>query len=167
VHDPGYLVPSTVADPFGFLLAYPDEREVEGRNDVMTFTGDVLETPMDLVGPVTVTVCVSSDAPSIPVFAKLVDVFGDGSAHMLLSGRSLVLDPDGRPTEIYLGDIGYRIGAGHRLRLHIAASDFPLFAWHPGTEENPWESTQGSRRGMTLGTTRARSSSVSFLVLER
>jgi putative CocE/NonD family hydrolase len=167
IHDPSDLVPSTVADPFAFLRAYPEERDVEGRDDVMTFTGDALGEPMDLVGPVTVTVSVTSDAPSIPIFAKLVDVAGDGSARMLLSGRSLLRDPDGRPTEIYLGDIGYRLRVGHRLRLHVAASDFPLFAWYPGTEEDPWEATKASDRGVGMRTTDPLCSFVSFSILAR
>jgi hypothetical protein len=41
---------------------------------------------------------------------------------------------------------------GHRLRLHIAASDFPLFAWHPGTDENPWLATRSMPRQIRLDT---------------
>ncbi|MFD5259176.1 CocE/NonD family hydrolase C-terminal non-catalytic domain-containing protein [Streptomyces bobili] len=33
---------------------------------------------------------------------------------------------------------GYRLKRGHRLRLHIAGSDYPEFALNPGTAENPW-----------------------------
>jgi predicted acyl esterase len=27
---------------------------------------------------------------------------------------------------------------GHRLRLQVASSDYPLYLPHPGTAENPW-----------------------------
>jgi uncharacterized protein len=27
---------------------------------------------------------------------------------------------------------------GHRLRLQIASSDYPLYVPHPGTTESPW-----------------------------
>ena len=37
-----------------------------------------------------------------------------------------------------MGHTGYRVQRGHRLRVHIASSDFPEFVPHPGTDENPW-----------------------------
>ena len=50
--------------------------------------------------------------------------------------------PDaGAPAEVYLGHTGYRVEPGHRLRLHVASSDFPVFLPHPGTAENPWDAT--------------------------
>lgn len=143
-HDPADLVPSTVVDPFAFLHEYPDEREVEGRDDVLTFTSDELDAPLDLAGPVSATLGLGSSAPSTGVFAKLVDVFPDGSARMLVRGQALVTEPgDGRPAQVELGHTGYRVQPGHRLRLHLASSDFPLFIWHPGTADNPWLATSG------------------------
>jgi len=151
-HDPEDLVPSTVADPFAFLRQFPDERVVHDRSDVMTFTSDPFDAPLDLAGPVRVTVAVTSDAPSIPVFVKLTDVAPDGTARMLLRGDVLIGGPDGRPVEVLLGHLGYRVQPRHRLRVHIAASDFPLFAWHPGTAENPWHAIRSVPRAIHLDT---------------
>ena len=36
-----------------------------------------------------------------------------------------------------------------RLRLHLAASDYPRYLWHPVTGENPWQTTQGQRDEQT------------------
>jgi predicted acyl esterase len=141
VHDPFDLVPSTVVDPFAFLHEYPDEREVESREDVVTFTSDPFATPLDLAGPVSVTLSLDTSAPSTGIFAKLVDVFPDGASRMLVRGQALVTDPG--PAEVELGHLGYRMLPGHRLRLQLASSDFPLFMWHPGTAENPWTATSG------------------------
>ena len=41
-----------------------------------------------------------------------------------------------------LGSVGYRLRAGHRLRLTIAASDSPEFVVAPGTGEPRWLATR-------------------------
>jgi predicted acyl esterase len=152
-HDPDALVPSTVADPFAFLHEYPDERDVEGREDVLTFTTDELPTPLDLAGAVSAALRVRSTAPSTALFAKVLDVFPDGSSRMLQRGQALVTDTQsGGPTTVELGHLGYRVQAGHRLRLHVASSDFPLYLWHPGTKENPWTATSGRASEQRLRT---------------
>ena len=66
----------------------------------------------------------------------------DGRAHALLFGqRSSTRRAPERTAEVYLGHTGYRVAPGHRLRLHVASSDFPVFLPHPGTAENPWDAT--------------------------
>ena len=143
VHDPLDLVPSTVGNPFAFLLEHPDERTVEHRPDVLTFTSEPMAEPLDLAGPVSVTVGVGSTAPSTAVFVKLVDVRPDGEAVMLTRGQVLVRRPDAsRPVQISLAHAGYRVPRGHSLRIQLASSDFPLYLWHPGTAEDPWEATE-------------------------
>jgi putative CocE/NonD family hydrolase len=152
-HDPADLVPSTIVDPFSFMSEYPDERDCSRRDDVLTFTTDELDEPIDLTGPVSASLSVTSTAPSTAVFAKLVDVFPDGSARMLQRGQALVSDTaSGRPTEVTLGHLGYRVQRGHRLRLQIASSDYPLYLWHPGTSENPWTATSGTPSEQRLRT---------------
>lgn len=151
VHDPADLVPSTVVDPFSFLRAAPDERAVAGRADVLTFTTDPLDAPLDLVGPVTVRVAVGSTALSTALFAKLVDVAPDGSALMLTRGQRMLRDPDpARATDLDLAHVGYRVPAGHRLGLQLASSDFPLYLPHPGTDEDPWRAVNGRPSEQTL-----------------
>jgi len=139
VHDPADLVPSTIVDPFSFLLEYPDEGRVVARPDIVVFTGEVLPAPLTLAGRVAVHLWVGSDGPSMCVHVKLVDVAPDGGSHILLYGRDRVEWPgESTPVEVYLGHTGHRIPAGHRLRLQIASSDYPLYVPHPGTAESPW-----------------------------
>ena len=151
VHDPGDLVPSTVVDTFSFLRECPDEAAVAGRPDVLTFTTDTFDQPLDLVGPVSVQVCIASTAPSTAVFAKLVDVAPDGSALMLTRGQTMVRSPEpSRSVSIDLAHIGYRLLPGHRLRLQLASSDFPLYLPDPGTGEDPWRAVTGRPSEQTL-----------------
>ena len=151
VHDPADLVASTVADPFSFLRALPDERSVGDRADVLTFTSQVFDGPIDLAGPVSLLVGVGSTAPSTALFAKLIDVDSDGSALMLTRGQLVVHDPDpSQPVRVDLAHVGYRLLPGHRLRLQLASSDFPLYLPHPGTAEDPWQATAGRPSEQTL-----------------
>jgi len=139
VHDPADLVPSTIVDPFSFLLEHPDEGEVAARPDVVVFTGEPLAAPLTLAGRVAAHLWVGSDGPSMCVHVKLVDVAPDEASHILLYGQELVERPGGSTSvEVYLGHTGHRIPAGHRLRLQIASSDYPLYVPHPGTGESPW-----------------------------
>jgi uncharacterized protein len=139
VHDPADLVPSTIVDPFSFLHEYPDEGEVAARSDVVVFTGEVLSAPLTLAGRVVAHLWVGSDGPSMCVHVKLVDVAPDGGSHILLYGQELAEQPgESRPVEVYLGHTGHRVPAGHRLRLQIASSDYPLYVPRPGTGESPW-----------------------------
>jgi uncharacterized protein len=151
VHDPADLVPSTVVDPFSFLRELPDERRIADRTDVLSFTSEVFDRPLDLAGPVSLLVGIGSTAPSTAVFAKLLDVHPDGSALMLTRGQVTIRDPDpSRLVRIDLAHVGYRMLPGHRLGLQLASSDFPLYLPHPGTAEDPWHAVAGRPSEQTL-----------------
>jgi predicted acyl esterase len=168
VHDPENLVPSTLVNPFEALHDYPDERAIESRPDVLTFTTPVLDEPLTLAGRVVAHLHVSSDAPSMYLHVKLVDVHADGRAHALLFGQRVVESAAGSaPAEVYLGHTGYRVRPGHRLRLQVASSDFPVFLPHPGTAENPWDATATRTNRQTLATGGDTPSHVSLTTLPR
>ncbi|MHB1433193.1 MAG: CocE/NonD family hydrolase [Streptosporangiaceae bacterium] len=139
VYDPEDLIPSSVPNSFAFLHEYPDESATAARPDVLTFTSEAADGPLDLAGPVDLHVAVTSTAPSTYVFAKLLDEAPDGSARMISRGQAHLADGAGDwLARIEMGHAGYRLGPGHRLRLTIASSDFPEYMRHPGTDENPW-----------------------------
>jgi putative CocE/NonD family hydrolase len=165
-HDPDNLVPSTVTDPFAFLREFPDEQTVQARPGVLTFTAEPSSRPLDLAGPARLRVHVGSSATSMHLHAKLADVAPDGTARMLIRGQAHVQDPDpGKAVEISLGHTGYRLQPGHRLRVHLACSDYPLYMWHPGTAENPWHATRGQPNEQTLVTGGSAPSHLSITVL--
>jgi len=166
VHDPADLVPSTVTDPFAFLREFPDERQVHKRDDVLTFTTEPVGTPLDLAGPLSATLSLHTTGPSMHVHLKLCDIAPDGSAHMLTRGQTLARNSDpGRAVTVALGHTGYRLQRGHRLRLQLASSDFPLYLWHPGTGENPWTATKTQQNEQTVHTGGGTASCLSLSVL--
>ncbi|WP_448719622.1 CocE/NonD family hydrolase [Microbacterium natoriense] len=138
-HDPDDLVPSSAPDAFAFLLALPDEAPVGERADVLRFDGPVLEADVDLAGPVTARVRVNSDGPVMDCFIQLLDVAPDGSALRIARGQLQLHDAAVAETlQIDLGQIGYRLRTGHRLRVHVSSSDYPEFLPQPGTGADPW-----------------------------
>ena len=114
-----------------------DQRSVEARADVLVYTGPVLEQPLEVTGPVSALLSVSSSAPDTDFTARLVDVFPDGRAINLCEGvlRARYRNSIERPRLMKSGevcelaiDLGPTANVflpGHRVRLDISSSNFP------------------------------------------
>ena len=109
------------------------------RPDVLVFTSEPLQAPLEITGPVRVELWASSSAVDTDFTAKLVDVRPDGYAMNLLDGiiraryRNSASSPEpmepGRPYrfEIDLWATSNVFLPGHRIRLEISSSNFPRF----------------------------------------
>lgn len=153
-HNPADLVPSSVPNAFAFLLHRPDEADLGDRDDVVVFSTEAFVRDVDLTGPVRAFATVSSDGPVMDVFVRLLDVAPDGRALRIARGQVQVTDVTiPASVEIDLGQLGYRVTASHRLRVHVSSSDFPEFIPQPGTGEEPWGATEMSinRQHLTIG----------------
>ncbi|MFG2731595.1 CocE/NonD family hydrolase [Streptomyces canus] len=149
--DPSNPLRSAAPDPFAFLAAYPDESAAAARSDVLASRSRTRTEPLDLAGPITLTLRIDTTAPSTDVFAKLYDVDPTGAAHMIARGQTHIAAPD--PLDemrIDLSHTGYRIAPGHRLQVHLTSSDFPDYLPHPGTDDNRWLATHHVTSTQTL-----------------
>lgn len=152
-HDPSDPVPALEGESVAGWFRRPDERQTQVRDDVLTFTTEPFREPLDLAGPLIAELVVTSPHVGGQVMAKLCDVYPDGPARRIADGASLVDSrPDGAVTRVELGDSGYRVREGHRLRLEVAASAYPRYALHLGTLADPWTSTTARSTEMALGT---------------
>lgn len=143
IHDPGALVPSSVPNAFAFLMDQPDEAPIGDRDDVLVFTGTASGTNLDLVGPVRARARIHSDGPVMDFFVRLLDVAPDGTALRIARGQVQLADTAAPAVvDIDLGQLAYRLTAGHRLRLHVSSSDFPEFIPQPGTGQDPWSAVE-------------------------
>ncbi|MBV9093227.1 MAG: CocE/NonD family hydrolase [Streptosporangiaceae bacterium] len=157
--EPGDVPPATFvydpADPTpsagGPLLQPPgkqvDNRAIEARPDVLTYTTDPLPAALELVGPVTARVHVRTSQPYADVFVRVCDVDANGVSRNITDGiRRLdpltVPAPDARlgddgvvALEVELYPTAYRVRAGHRLRVQVSGGAFPRFARNFGTAE--------------------------------
>src|SRR5262245_24392618 len=63
-----------------------DQRSIERRDDVLVYTTPTLTEDVEVTGPVSVELYASSDAPDTDFTGKLVDVWPNGYAEILLEG---------------------------------------------------------------------------------
>ncbi len=137
----------------GFFGSEVDGRRTADRGDVLVFETEPLAEDVEVIGPVSARLWVSSSAPDTDFTAKLVDVyppsedFPEGFDLNVTDGILRARYRDSRqseslmtPGEIYELEItlfptANRFGAGHRIRLEISSSNFPRFDPNPNTGE--------------------------------
>ena len=119
-----------------------DNRGLEARPDVLTFTSEKLEQDLVIIGPLRLSLFVSSNRPTFDIFARLCDVYPDGSSMNITDGflrllpEMAVPDSDGvLQITIELSPTAYRFARGHNLRLQVSSGAFPRFDRNPGTIE--------------------------------
>lgn len=145
-HDPDDLVPTVgMAHVLTELLIPPDDSVLESRDDVVVLTSSPFEVPVDLVGQVLANLQVASTDSEMHVIVRLLDVYPDGRTRRIRDGAALVRDATSEPhVRVDLGQTAYRMRTGHRLRVHIASSDFPRYLPLFGEGIDPWTATSGT-----------------------
>jgi putative CocE/NonD family hydrolase len=148
MYDPNDPVPTcggTTLLALGGAAGFKDQREIEARPDVLTYTSDVLDDEIEVTGDVKLTLFASSSARDTDFNVKLVDVHPDGHAYNVADGvvRARFRESLENPTLITPGEvIEYSIDMwstahaflpGHRIRLSVTSSDFPRYDRNPNT----------------------------------
>jgi putative CocE/NonD family hydrolase len=107
-----------------------DQREQESRNDVLVYSTEVLEQDVTVIGHPELTLFSAADRPTSDLVARLVDVRPDGSAINVADGNLRVswTESDGvRELPVPMSPTGIRFAEGHRIRLEVAGSSFPMY----------------------------------------
>ena len=153
VYDPGNPVPtiggSMCCDGKDVPNGIQDQRPDERRSDVLVFSTPVLRKDLNVTGPVSMTLYVSSTAPDTDFTAVLVDVAPDGVAHNIAEGivRMRYRDSFTKASFMTPGQI-YKVNldmwatsnvflAGHRLRVDVSSSNFPRWDRNLNTTQSP------------------------------
>ncbi|HWM02447.1 MAG TPA: CocE/NonD family hydrolase, partial [Actinophytocola sp.] len=117
-----------------------DQREEDGGS--LVFETEVLSEPCEILGAPVVRLDVCADRPIAMVAARLSDVAEDGSATRVTYGllnlthrdsheQPAPLEPGRRyQVEIPLNGVAQSFPAGHRIRLSLSTSYWPL-SWPP------------------------------------
>jgi putative CocE/NonD family hydrolase len=129
-----------------------DQREASGRTDVLTYTSEVLTTPLHIAGQPIANLVASTSGTDSDWVVKLIDVYPDEVAdHPNLGGYQLMIAADifrGRyresfsaPKAIEAGKpLKYRFALppanhvflpGHRIMVQVQSSWFPLYDRNP------------------------------------
>ncbi len=120
-----------------------DQRPIEARPDVLTFTTDALAQPIAVMGRVTCTLWVEADTLDLDLAVRLTDVHPDGRSMLVLDGirrarsrcgddTECLLTP-GEPTSLAvdLWSTAIVFNAGHRIRIDVSGTNAPRFEVNP------------------------------------
>ncbi len=119
-----------------FAPGVKDQRTIEARPDVISYTSEPLTQDTEVTGRIVVKLWASSDAPDTDFVARLVDVHPDGFARNLADGIIRARYRNGekpelmKPGQVYeftidLWSTANLFKAGHSIRLDITSSCFP------------------------------------------
>jgi putative CocE/NonD family hydrolase len=152
LYDPSNPVPTRGGSCCGRDIAV-DQRDVEARRDVLSYTTPVLERPLTVAGPVEVSLFVSSSAKDTDFHVKLVDVYPDGKAINLADDALRARYREGFSKKVWMrrGEVyeirlsnmltGAHFPAGHRIRLDVSSSNFPAYERNLNTGGNNFDET--------------------------
>ena len=127
-----------------------DQRPNEARADMLVYTGAPLAADLEVTGPIVLRLWAKSSARDTDFVGRLVDVYPDGRAINITEGvvRARFRHGDWAHPQLLAPDeiAEYTIDllctsnvflAGHRLRLEVTSSNFPLWDRNLNTGDNP------------------------------
>jgi uncharacterized protein len=144
-YDPASPTPSLGGPVLLERAPVVDNRPLEVRDDVLTYTSEPLEADLDVIGPVTVELHARSSLDHFDLFARVCDVQRSGlslnvtdAIARIAPGGSFERGSDGVTRVAFsLWPTAHRFAAGHRLRLQVSSGAHPRYARNPGTGEDP------------------------------
>lgn len=113
------------------------------REDVLTFAGDVIETPFSIAGPVKVSLDLSLTSTDADIIVKLIDVLPDGRQMLVrwdvfpvryrhgLSCPCATNPGEDIKVEFVMNDAVHKMNTGHKLMIQIQSSCFPTVNMNP------------------------------------
>jgi uncharacterized protein len=137
-YDPADPTPAVGGSSSSAMNAGPkDNRELERRADVLTYTSEPLQSALEITGPVTAELFVSSSRPHSDFFARLCDVDPRGRSVNITDGliRLTAAAPQPQQIRVDLWPTAHRFHPGHRIRLQVSGGAHPRFARNTGSGE--------------------------------
>jgi putative CocE/NonD family hydrolase len=149
-YDPGNPTPEKLDSNRVWETGPANRVAIEQREDVLVYTTEALKQPVEVTGPLSAVLYVSTSAPSTDFLVRLIDVYPDGRAINVFGAflnpyrtgwaREVEQGPEGlriAKAEISLYPTGIEFQPGHRIRVEIASSAAPTVRGlnvEPGTE---------------------------------
>ncbi|MCM3880830.1 MAG: CocE/NonD family hydrolase [Vicinamibacterales bacterium] len=142
ISDPASPVPTRGGAMLGDSSVVP-QNDVEARADVLVYSTPPLTADVEVTGPVSAVLYVTTSVHSADFTAKLVDVHPDSVAYNVSDGilrqtYQPATSPSAEPARIAieLWPTSMVFRKGHRIRLEIAGTNFPRFDRNPHTGES-------------------------------
>lgn len=142
-YDPADPTPTVGGPILGKQAGSRDNRAIEGRDDVLTWTSDVLDRDLDVIGEITAELAVRTEHPDADVFVRVCDVDPRGRSTNVTDRlrRLRPADPEPvddlgtRPVSFPLWPTAYRFRAGHRIRVQVSGGALPNYVRNHQTGE--------------------------------
>lgn len=120
-----------------------DNRPLEARPDVLTYTTEPLEDDVVAIGDVEAEIRFRSSLAHTDVFVRVCDVLPSGPS-LNVCDALLRLTPDEPPVEadgsrvvrFPLWPTAHRFARGHRIRVQVSSGAHPRYARNPGTGDD-------------------------------
>ena len=163
VYDPSDPVPTRGGALLGPNPTGPcDQREIESRDDVLVYTGEVLDKDLEITGPIVMKLFAATSAADTDFTAKLADVWPNGYVQNIQDGivRARYRERKSTPSPIKPGEIyeytidlwatSHVLKPGHRLRVEISSSNFPHYDRNLNTGGALFKETNPVRASQTI-----------------
>ncbi|MFC7625253.1 CocE/NonD family hydrolase [Microlunatus sp. GCM10028923] len=141
-YDPEDPTPTVGGTMVGLGAGARDNRKIEARPDVLTFTSTELADDHTMIGPVAATIHVRSSLVDTDVFVRICDVHPGGRSLnvsdgiLRLTDQNAPADDDGiRVAQVELWPVGHVFRRGHRIRVQVSGGAHPRFVRNLGTAE--------------------------------
>ncbi|MBB3732908.1 putative CocE/NonD family hydrolase [Nonomuraea dietziae] len=142
-YDPAAPTPTVGGTTVSMSSGPADNRAIEARPDVLTFTTAPLAREVEVIGPVRVRLHARASIPHVDYVARLCEVSPRGRSVNLCDGvarldpaSDIPRDSDGVITvDIALWPLAHRFRRGHRIRLQVSSGAHPRYGRNPGTGE--------------------------------
>ena len=157
-----------------------DQKVNEAREDVLVYTSEPFKEGVELSGPITPTLYVSSNAKDTDFTVKVLDVYPDGRAYNLDESIQRMRYRDGYDKPLVWMEAGkvYKVtlqplttsnyfAPGHRIRIEVSSSNFPRFDRNLNTGGNNYDESKGVVAQNKLHHSKQHPSQVTFTMVKR
>lgn len=150
-YDPMTPVPTPGGAPKWAPGGSYDRSGLEMRSDVLVYSTPPLAHAVEITGPITVTLYLSSDRKDTDLTVELLDVDPSGRAYNLDESIQRVRWREGwdhpvfmQPGQVYKVEFtplttSNAFAAGHQIRIEVSSSDFPHFERNLNTGGNNYD----------------------------
>jgi putative CocE/NonD family hydrolase len=142
IYDPGNPTPALGGPVLSFNAGPTDQRALESRSDVLTYTTDPFDDDFEVIGSARVELYVRSSSAHTDFVTRLCDVQPDGKSINLCDGFVRLRPGDGEPQPdgslaitIELWPTANCFRRGHRLRLQVCSGAHPRWSHNLGRGE--------------------------------
>ena len=116
---------------------FPGDQRIDDARSLV-FDGPLLDVPLEILGAPVVSLSLAADRPVAFVYVRLGDVKPDGSVARVSYGLRNLTHRDGHraahplvageryEVQVPLNDVAYSFRAGHRLRISVSTTCWPM-----------------------------------------